>query len=257
MSEENSKLPEQHEQVSGAQLIDKTRRTFTKVGVVAPVIMTLANRPAWGSGTKVDCQVSGFTSLHVKGNGAVSGVTQTGSCGFSQCTPKFWHDNCGLTGYGADKWPKSCAPGQDDGTITVRTSSGSRTYKCYRVNQSYRPSWTPVSASTPNRIREDNMDQTSRKCFMNSAFAYGTDSSALWTKLHNSLTSNESLCLAALLSAKKKEEDSDPSYVDFPLSVADCKKVYAAVSSNTSCDLGSGVWTAQQCVDFLNYIFTA
>jgi len=61
--------------------VDKSRRKFSKAGVVAPILITLANRPAWGNANS-QCQISGFNSLAVIGN-QVSGVTYNPneSCG--------------------------------------------------------------------------------------------------------------------------------------------------------------------------------
>ncbi|MCF7970305.1 MAG: hypothetical protein K9L22_03950 [Methylococcaceae bacterium] len=65
--------------------INIKRRSFAKAGMVAPVIMTLANRPAWG-GVRTMCSVSGFDSAVVKNAaGAIfSGVADldaTEKCG--------------------------------------------------------------------------------------------------------------------------------------------------------------------------------
>jgi len=51
--------------------VDKSKRKFSKAGIVAPVIMTLANRPAWGAQNM--CSISGFDSLNVQQN-PISGV---------------------------------------------------------------------------------------------------------------------------------------------------------------------------------------
>jgi len=61
--------------------VDKSKRKFSKAGVVAPILITLANRPAWGNANS-QCQISGFNSLAVIGN-QVSGVTYNPneSCG--------------------------------------------------------------------------------------------------------------------------------------------------------------------------------
>jgi len=45
--------------------VNKKRRSFTKAGVVAPVVLTLANRPAWGAVSL--CTVSGFQSVAAAG----------------------------------------------------------------------------------------------------------------------------------------------------------------------------------------------
>ncbi|OAI26130.1 MULTISPECIES: hypothetical protein [Methylomonas] len=63
--EEDDSLIENGQLQEGKQVIDKSRRKFAKAGVAVPVILTLANRPAWGGGTGgVDeCTISGFHSI--------------------------------------------------------------------------------------------------------------------------------------------------------------------------------------------------
>jgi len=59
-------MNENNEELDKAlQEVNTKRRSFTKVGAVAPVILTLANRPAWG-GVRTMCSVSGFDSAVVK-----------------------------------------------------------------------------------------------------------------------------------------------------------------------------------------------
>lgn len=58
MSSENHKLVTAEDARDVNQKVDKSRRAFAKVGVAAPVIITLASRPALGSGgpgTLGDC----------------------------------------------------------------------------------------------------------------------------------------------------------------------------------------------------------
>ncbi len=47
--------------------ISDSRRKFAKTGLIAPVILSLANRPAWGASFR--CTVSGFDSLATIGSG--------------------------------------------------------------------------------------------------------------------------------------------------------------------------------------------
>ncbi len=58
--------------------ISKRRRSFAKAGVVAPVFLTLLNRPAWGAGRSL-CTVSGFNSMGVQ-PGITSGVADPDIC---------------------------------------------------------------------------------------------------------------------------------------------------------------------------------
>jgi len=61
MNENNEKKEELDTTPKG---VNTKRRSFAKAGVVAPVILTLANRPAWG-GVRTMCSVSGFDSAVV------------------------------------------------------------------------------------------------------------------------------------------------------------------------------------------------
>ncbi|ATG91234.1 hypothetical protein [Methylomonas koyamae] len=74
MSDANNTLPEHSEQSTENVAVDKSRRTFAKAGVVAPVIMTLANRSAWGGGKRSCGTISGFQSYAKAGNVDPSGT---------------------------------------------------------------------------------------------------------------------------------------------------------------------------------------
>lgn len=47
--------------------VSNSRRSFAKAGLIAPVMLSLANRPAWGASFR--CTVSGFDSLATIGSG--------------------------------------------------------------------------------------------------------------------------------------------------------------------------------------------
>lgn len=79
--------------------ISKRRRNFAKAGIVAPVFLTLLNRPAWGA-TRSMCTVSGFDSGIIQG-GIVSGVDVNEVC--SGVHPEmYWADNAILDVNGID-----------------------------------------------------------------------------------------------------------------------------------------------------------
>jgi len=67
-----------------------SRRRFGKAGLAAPVMMTLASRPVWG--TSQLCSLSGDIF-----SGNISDHDHTCSEGFG-CTPGFWRNN-------TDAWP--------------------------------------------------------------------------------------------------------------------------------------------------------
>jgi len=81
MDNSKQELEKQSDELGSQVDVDKTKRKFSKAGLAVPVLMTLANRPAWGN-ANTQCQVSGFNSLAVVGN-KVSGVTYdpNESCG--------------------------------------------------------------------------------------------------------------------------------------------------------------------------------
>lgn len=76
------------------QVVDKSRRSFSKKGLVAPVMLTLANRSAWGANA---CLGSGFQSyaLAVK-NGVTpshSALDNTTAGTSSWKSPQVWYDS--------------------------------------------------------------------------------------------------------------------------------------------------------------------
>jgi hypothetical protein len=60
-SEDQKEIKLENDQNIGLS-VDKSRRSFSKKGLVAPVIMTLANRSAWGANA---CVGSGFGSYSI------------------------------------------------------------------------------------------------------------------------------------------------------------------------------------------------
>jgi hypothetical protein len=74
--------------------VDESRRSFSKKGLIAPVIMTLANRSAWG-GTNM-CTQSGFASYQDQGK-FVSHAAHEGNNGWK--SPSGWA--------GVDPWPSN------------------------------------------------------------------------------------------------------------------------------------------------------
>ena len=74
--------------------VDESRRSFSKKGLIAPVILTLANRSAWG-GTNM-CTQSGFASYQDQGK-VVSHAAHVGNNGWK--SPSDWA--------GVDPWPSN------------------------------------------------------------------------------------------------------------------------------------------------------
>lgn len=100
MSDANNTLPEHSEQSTENVAVDKSRRTFAKAGVVAPVIMTLANRSAWGGGKRSCGTISGFQSYAKAGN-----VDPSGTGTYVPPTPNPPGHYCGP--YTSGNWPIS------------------------------------------------------------------------------------------------------------------------------------------------------
>ena len=79
--------------------VNSSRRRFGKAGLAAPVIMTLASRPVWGSGTG-KCSLSGdIMSGNVSRHDDYDCTTGYG------CTPGFWKNNTAA-------WPAGYDPGE-------------------------------------------------------------------------------------------------------------------------------------------------
>ncbi len=84
----NNLIDQDKEPEKNAESIDKKRRSLTKTGVAAPVIMTLASKSALGAGP-TRCSVSGMMS----GNAS---HPDEGVC--EGCTPGYWKNH-------PESWP--------------------------------------------------------------------------------------------------------------------------------------------------------
>ena len=73
---ENNEIKEELDK--SPKKVDIKRRSLAKAGIVAPVIMTLVNRPAWGA--NVRCTISGFNSVEFAGGSGELG--DLSSCGY-------------------------------------------------------------------------------------------------------------------------------------------------------------------------------
>lgn len=71
-NKDTASLPENNKET---QPVDQARRSFSKLGVtLAPVMMTLANRSAWGRDVDI-CTQSGFVSHNVLQSQAINPVS--------------------------------------------------------------------------------------------------------------------------------------------------------------------------------------
>lgn len=83
MNVENTKVVKPDENQNTAQTVDKSRRSFAKVGAVAPVIMTLASQPVFG----VQC-------LSSRMSGNLSNPNHGFNC-WGGMSPGFWQTPAG------------------------------------------------------------------------------------------------------------------------------------------------------------------
>lgn len=121
MSAKNNKVDLSEENKNASQAVDKSKRSFTKAGVAAPIIMTLASNTALGS--TLHCSMSGAQS----GN-ASSTVSTPPKCaaGFS---PGGW-------------WKNACKTGNQDGNLNHWCKTGLTPYSIK----------TTTTGSSKNRI---------------------------------------------------------------------------------------------------------
>ncbi|TXL02754.1 hypothetical protein BMR07_17090 [Methylococcaceae bacterium CS1] len=73
---ENNEIKEELDK--SPKRVDTKWRSLAKAGMVAPIMMTLANRPAWGA--NVRCTISGFNSVEFAGGSGDLG--DSSSCGY-------------------------------------------------------------------------------------------------------------------------------------------------------------------------------
>lgn len=105
MNAENNKVVEANESQNANQTVDKSRRSFAKVGVVAPVIMTLTSKTALGS--VYQCSISGVQSGNTSSHASAPADCSAGA-GFS---PGGW-------------WQNASKSGNSDGNINQWCSAG-------------------------------------------------------------------------------------------------------------------------------------
>lgn len=100
MSTKNNKVVKPDEDQNASQTVDRSRRSFAKVGAVAPVIMTLTSKTALGS--VYQCSISGVHS----GNTS-SHSSNTSVCGVGISPGGWWQNAHKLKGDpngGLDDW---------------------------------------------------------------------------------------------------------------------------------------------------------
>lgn len=104
-NKETASLPEQNQE---SHQIDRSKRSFAKVGVITPVILTLANRSAWGANA---CIGSGFQSFSTAlTNGRVLSHAAT-----DKTTHSTWMLPSSWSG-ALSSWPSGIVPAKVAGT---------------------------------------------------------------------------------------------------------------------------------------------
>lgn len=113
MKSENKKETIVEYDQNTAQSVDKSRRSFSKAGIVAPVIMTLTSKVALGD-TPYHCTISGQQSGNHSGN-------------------HDWSTPCGV-GFSPGAW-KTPLSGQGDGSLAQWLTAGAVPYDVLLVSQ--------------------------------------------------------------------------------------------------------------------------
>lgn len=233
MSTEDNKIVKPDESQKDSSLIDKSRRSFAKAGMVAPVIMTLTSKTALGN--SYYCTISGMQS------GNMSSHTGGYTCGVG-ISPGGWWQNAtktknpdgNLNQWGATK----CNPY----TIkTVNSGSSKGNYVSYQGTW-YKADSTSLSGSSSwstifNTIKQQ-VGNNAKATTFNSIFG-GNDTRSLWDVLDQDQGSLEWHAIADYLNAELNQatgkfspvyDDITPAYIvavynDSSLSDAD-KQAY-------------------------------
>lgn len=122
----------------GLELLNPSRRRLTQAGLAAPLLVSLAARPVWGSTGR--CSLSGDIL-----SGNLSNPEKDYTCTVGQgCTPGFWRNNVeawDCTGYS----PGRCQSFDENGSCT--TWSGDFPATTFLVVFDYSPLCAPSGAS--------------------------------------------------------------------------------------------------------------
>ena len=235
MNSENNHVIKPNQSLDANHDVDKSKRSFAKAGVLAPVIMTLTSRSALGTPI---CAPSGFVSATTT---TVSGTNQiVGSCGgFS---PGAYQ-----TPYNGDgNWVNPYSPGGADSAIYPE-GEGKRAAS----NDSKNKKDDDINDEKDNRYENR---ATSIGTLMSAGFSYPdgylakrTMYDVLWMSGNDDPDQLGGHLVAALLNAAAGLYA--PAH---GLTVADIKDMYKQLSITGNYSPASGVtWTAQQVVAFL------
>lgn len=208
----------------GKQKIDTSRRSLTKAGVLAPVIMTLASKTALGE--SYYCTISGMQS----GNMSSHTGGYTCAVGFS---PGGWWENAKKTKNQDGNLNQWCLAGVNPFSIDMDGTTKRVLYQGVpRFGKDSTANWEKIHIKIA-----DTFNANASATTFNSVFG-GPDSRSLWDVLDNANGSLEWHAIADYLNAKLNEatgqfnlvyEDITPEYIvsiyNSALSDAD-KKAY-------------------------------
>lgn len=133
MSAKNNKVDQPNESPNASQAVDKSKRSFAKMGVVAPVIMTLTSKSALGS--SYACTVSGAQSGNHSGNHVTDVVCAVGFSPGAWKTPGL---NSGDGNLSQWKTAVGCP-------FTINPSNPNTVYATFTQGGS--PQWQPLGAT--------------------------------------------------------------------------------------------------------------
>jgi len=232
MNSENNHVIKPNQSQDANHDVDKSKRSFAKAGVLAPVIMTLTSRSALGAQV---CTPSGFVSATTT---TVSGTNQMlGSCGgFS---PGAYQ-----TPYNGDgNWVNPYSPGgvsyaiHPEGFGNRSTPIASKEHKeSYKDFESFGNKVTPIGTLMSEGFS-----------YPNGYLAKRTMYDVLWMSGNDDPDQLGGHLVAALLNAAAGLYT--PAH---GLTVADIKDMYKQLSITGHYSPASGVtWTTQQVVAFL------
>jgi len=217
--------------------VDKSKRSFAKVGVLAPVIMTLASRSALGGQV---CAPSGFVSATTT---TVSGSNhKEASCGgLSPGAYKTPYD-------GSGNWVHPYSPGgvsyaiHPEGFGNRSTPIASEEHKeSYKNFESFGNKVTPIGTLMSEGFS-----------YPNGYLADFTMYDVLWMTGVKDPVQLGAHLVAALLNAASGRYSAANG-----LTVTDVREMYAQLSISNTYSPASGVtWSATEVVDFLKQTMT-
>lgn len=201
MSIEDSKIVKSDQTANGAT-IDKSRRSFSKAGVVAPVIMTLTSKVALGDGYY--CTISGMQS------GNMSSHTGGYQCGVG-FSPGGWWQNATKTGNQDGNLNQWCSAGVTPFTIQkVKINNVWVKQVWYQNSWKSGNSWTTIYNKIFGAFGANAQATTFKSVFG------GSDARSLWDVLDTSNGSLEWHAIADYLNAKLNQVTGqfNPAYQD-------------------------------------------